>query len=205
MIGPMILAAAVFDEDGLDKLAALKVRDSKKLSVKRRLHLEPLIKEISVDWKVKEVSPGEIDSMRKTVSLNQIEAEKTCEMLLKLNCQLSKITVDACDSKAYRYGGRIVKYFNKCYPEYRLPELVSEHGADDRYLEASAASVLAKVARDKSVEELKLVYGDFGSGYPSDEATRVWLKKYLGKPLPEIVRKSWNTVNKASQSSISDF
>ncbi|MCD6381520.1 MAG: ribonuclease HII, partial [Candidatus Aenigmarchaeota archaeon] len=59
------------------------------------------------------------------------------------------------------------------------------------------ASILAKVMRDRLIEDIKRKHGiEFGNGYPSNELTqkflRDWFKKY--KTFPEFVRKSWITV-----------
>jgi len=49
------------------------------------------------------------------------------------------------------------------------------------------------VERDREIAELASVYGDFGSGYPSDARTMDFLQKCLEKTweYPEFVRKSW--------------
>ena len=59
----------------------------------------------------------------------------------------------------------------------------------------SAASVVAKVERDRSVAELREEHGDFGSGYPSDPATKRFFSEWLRarRELPDFTRKSWKT------------
>ncbi|RLE62603.1 MAG: ribonuclease HII, partial [Thermoprotei archaeon] len=60
----------------------------------------------------------------------------------------------------------------------------------------SAASVIAKVIRDTEVEKLSRIYGDIGSGYPSDPKTIGFLKKVLKSGvIPPFVRRSWRTVD----------
>ena len=50
-----------------------------------------------------------------------------------------------------------------------LAESVAEHKADENHPEVSAASIIAKVTRDRAVEQLSKDIGiDLGSGYPSD-------------------------------------
>ena len=77
-------------------------------------------------------------------------------------------------------------------------KIVAEHRADEKYIPVAAASILAKVLRDEHIELLKKVYGDLGSGYPSDPRTRNWLKRYYEEhgELPPIVRRSWSTIKK---------
>jgi len=204
VVGPMVLSCALFDEDGLDMLEELNVRDSKKIARDRRNHLYPLIKETAIEYKIKAVQPGEIDRYRRNGSLNQLEAHTTARLILSLENTPSKITVDACDSVARDYRLRVLKELDNLNPGFDIPEVCSEHKADDRYLEVGAASVLAKVKRDNIIDKLKKDYGDFGSGYPADEATKKWLKT-LSKPLPPIIRKTWNTLNNRSQTSLSEY
>ena len=62
------------------------------------------------------------------------------------------------------------------------------------HVSVSAASILAKVSREEEIEKLKLQYGDFGSGYPSDPVTKEFLKN-KGKEFKNtgLFRKSWQT------------
>ena len=57
-------------------------------------------------------------------------------------------------------------------------------------------------------EKLKKKYGDFGSGYPSDPKTQMFLKKNW-KKYPEIFRQSWASYKKYSgvkgQKKLGDF
>ncbi|MGZ4850241.1 MAG: ribonuclease HII, partial [Candidatus Bathyarchaeia archaeon] len=63
----------------------------------------------------------------------------------------------------------------------------------------SAASIIAKVERDREIDSLKSEYGDFGSGYLTDSKTMIFLKKLLEKngDYPSFVRKSWKPAKRA--------
>jgi ribonuclease HII len=184
----------------------MKVRDSKRLTPSRREHLEPLIKDIALEWAVAYIEPAEIDLLRKTISLNAIEAIKSAEMIIALRSRPSKIIIDAADSVEANYDRRIREALAVAEPSYRIPQLVCEHRADDNYPEVSAASIIAKVARDRAIEGLKLEYGDFGSGYPSDPATQEFMAKISrGADCPECVRQSWSTFQRGKQTSIGDW
>jgi ribonuclease HII len=52
---------------------------------------------------------------------------------------------------------------------------------------------MAKVERDKEIAALKDMYGDFGSGYLTDQRTMRFLKQWIQKhdEYPNCVRKSW--------------
>ena len=75
-------------------------------------------------------------------------------------------------------------------------DIIAEHFADRKYIVVSAASIVAKTYRERHISELKKMYGDFGSGYPSAPQTISWIKNFYSREghLPPIVRKSWKTV-----------
>ena len=74
-----------------------------------------------------------------------------------------------------------------------------EHKADRLFPIVSAASIIAKVERDREVAALREAYGDFGSGYLTDEKTMVFLKHLLddADDYPSFVRKSWKPAKRA--------
>ncbi|HJJ41272.1 MAG TPA: ribonuclease HII, partial [Methanocorpusculum sp.] len=79
------------------------------------------------------------------------------------------------------------------------------------YAVVGAASIVAKVTRDRIIEELKAEFGEIGSGYPSDAKTVTFLTEYIkehGAP-PSCARKSWQTVtdilSKSAQKNLFDF
>jgi ribonuclease HII len=113
--------------------------------------------------------------------------------------------VDAGDVDAERFGRRVAD---------RLgfdPEIEAAHGADEDSPIVGAASVVAKVARDAHVEGIAAEYGEFGSGYPSDDRTREFLRRYVDEhgELPPFARSSWSTCEDvlaaAEQSNLSEF
>ena len=88
-------------------------------------------------------------------------------------------------------------------------QLIVEHKADVNYIVASAASVVAKVIRDRHIEHLKSEIGvDFGSGYMSDPKTQEFLKKYY-KTHSYLFRRSWqsykNVEDAAKQKKLGEF
>jgi ribonuclease HII len=95
--------------------------------------------------------------------------------------------VDASDVLADRFREHIAE---------RLAfevKIVSEHKADFKYPVVSAASIIAKVERDKAIQELSEKYGEIGSGYVADPKTIAFLKRWLAThgSYPWFVRKSW--------------
>jgi ribonuclease HII len=78
--------------------------------------------------------------------------------------------------------------------------LVCENYADINYPVVSAASIIAKVDRDATIEELKQKLGyDFGVGYTHDTRTIDFLIKLAdqdGGRLPTFVRHTWDTAER---------
>ncbi|MCL5949080.1 MAG: ribonuclease HII, partial [Candidatus Bathyarchaeota archaeon] len=78
-------------------------------------------------------------------------------------------------------------------------KIIAQHKADRIFPVVSAASVIAKVERDREIANLQVEYGDFGSGYLTDEKTMVFLKRLLEEngDYPSFIRKSWKPAKRA--------
>ena len=83
--------------------------------------------------------------------------------------------VDAADTIEHRFGNHI----RECLKT--KTKIISKHKADRIFPIVSAASIIAKVERDREVASLKYKYGDFGTGYLTDEKTMVFLRGLLKK------------------------
>jgi ribonuclease HII len=193
-IGPLVIAGVLMREEEMPRLVALGVKDSKLLSARRREVLAPQIKQIAKDYSVVKLTPAQIDDVvlnrRKLRRLNWLEAQAMAEVIAAL--RPDKAYVDASDVLEDRFKAHILE----CLP-FRIP-IVSEHKADRTYPIVSAASIIAKVERDAEIADLARVYGDFGSGYPSDPRTAGFLRRCLARTgeYPEFVRKSWKPVKR---------
>lgn len=193
-IGPLVIAGVLMDEGDLPKLVELGVKDSKLLSAHRREVLAPEIKRVARSYEVVKLSPQQIDDVvlngRKLRRLNWLEAQTMAKVIEAL--RPDKAYVDASDVLEERFKADILD----CLP-FRIP-IVSEHKADRTYPIVSAASIIAKVERDREIAELAKVHGDFGSGYPADPRTTGFLQQCLKKTgeYPDFVRRSWKPVKK---------
>ena len=191
VIGPLVVAGVSIDDCLLKKLQSL-VKDSKQLSPKRREKLYPLIKKLCRKIVVEIIDPNEIDRWITSFKggLNLLEAEVFSRIINELNADL--VYVDSCDVKPQRFSDRIKR---KITPGIKV---VSENKADEKYAIVSAASIVAKVLRDREIEKLKSVYGEIGSGYPSDWKTINFLKKYYVEKgsFPPFTRKSYKTIQR---------
>jgi ribonuclease HII len=104
-----------------------------------------------------------------------------------------EVYVDAADVLEHRFKNHI----KECLKI--ETKIVSKHKADKIFPVVSAASIIAKVERDREIASLRLEYGDFGSGYLTDEKTMVFLRQLLEKndEYPSCVRKSWKPAKRA--------
>jgi ribonuclease HII len=193
-IGPLVIAGVLMNEDDLPRLVELGVKDSKLLSAHRREVLVPEIERVARSFEVVKLSPRQIDEVvlngRKLRRLNWLEAQTMAKVIEAL--RPDKAYVDASDVLEDRFKADILD----CLP-FKIA-LVSEHKADRTYSVVSAASIIAKVERDREIAELIKVHGDFGSGYPSDPRTMSFLERCLKKTerCPDFVRKSWKPVKR---------
>jgi ribonuclease HII len=200
VLGPLVVAGISITAE--KRLADLGVKDSKLLSVKERERVYPLIrKRCKVATAI--ITAQEIDAIRTEMTMNGAVARAHARVIGQL--APSRAYVDACDVNCFRYAEMVKAHLSPpC-------EIVSEHHADEKFIVVSAASIVAKVIRDREISKLAKKYGDIGSGYPSDPVTIRWLTAYIGDhpSPPPIARRSWKTVGallaKKSQRSLLDF
>jgi len=192
VIGPLVVAGIRIEEEKLDQLRSLGVKDSKKLSPEARLKLSIEIPEIVDEYHIVELEAAHLDRVvnhsPKFQRLNLLEARAMAEVIEKLKPHL--VYVDASDTRPERFKNNILENLSF------KPRVVSEHHADEKYPSVSAASILAKVRRDSRIEELRKEYGNIGSGYAHDPITVRFLSEYylMNQDFPPIVRRSWKTL-----------
>ncbi len=201
VIGDMFIVGLVVDEGSLSHLRSLGVKDSKSLTPKAREDLLTDIVAYARFIVVTRVTPDEIDR----VSLNALFRDRVKRLLVmvknKVGC-VDRVVIDLAGSE-----GDLRSFLSRLCPN---TSLIAEYKADAKYVEVSAASIVAKVLRDKHIKRLSAIYGDLGSGYPSDPKTIKWLREWYRRhgSLPPIVRKKWVTVRKVlrlRQRSLDEF
>lgn len=206
VIGSMFIGGFMVDEEDLNKVEDLGVKDSKKLSDKKRESLAKELREMG-DPFLKEITASEIDELREVMTLNEIEIQGFTEVIERSDAD--KIIVDLPEPD----GDRFIRKMKKELPaKFGDRDFTAEHEADDNFPIVSAASIIAKSARENHVDELKRKYGyDFKSGYPHDSPTIEFLEKYVEEKgeLPKEARRSWSTAERilkeAEQSGLGDF
>jgi len=180
LIGSMFVALVVAESSQLEKLVTLGLKDSKVLSPNKRKYFYNLILKTSKLVLVKEVKVEEID--RESVSELTIRA--MAELLRKA---LEEVEIDEVCVDIVGNGKKQEEELKKIFPNVKVLKK-----AEAKCPAVAAASVVAKEMRERHLSRLKAVYGDFGSGYPSDPKTLSWLERV--ESLPPIVRKKWKTV-----------
>ncbi|MFB6192853.1 MAG: ribonuclease HII, partial [Candidatus Nanohaloarchaea archaeon] len=206
VIGSMFIGGFMIDEERIDEIEELGVKDSKKLSEKKRESIRDQLEKHGEAF-LKEVKAEEIDELRSVMSLNEIEVKAFTDVIGRTDAD--KVIVDLPEPNAERF---INKLKDQLPDRFADVDFVAEHGADDTYPVVSAASIVAKSARESHVDDLKKKYGyDFASGYPHDRPTISFLEKYVEEKgeLPEETRKSWSTAERilkeASQKDLGSF
>jgi ribonuclease HII len=200
VLGPMVIAAVGVSSE--DVFAGCEVADSKMLSPLMRERLYAIIRKRFRVATVR-IDAHEIDEIRRGMTMNACVARAHAQVIDKLSPSVAY--VDACDVNSFRYAEMV-----KCHLEQRC-EIISEHKADQNFKVVSAASIIAKVTRDRAIVTLSKKYGEIGSGYPSDPVTIAYLSAYIDehKCPPPIARKSWKTITamigKKQQSKLSQF
>jgi ribonuclease HII len=193
-IGPLVIAGVLFEEETLPTLKELGVRDSKKLSSKKRKILAEEIEKLAVNYKVFELQPRDIDKVvfrsQPLRRLNYLETMIMAKLIRELRPDI--VHMDPPDVDSIRCAKQVQSVI-----KYKL-EIKCEPKADDKYVSTGAASIMAKVLRDQRVSELRDKYGDFNSGYASDKKTQRFIQEYFSKnkECPDFIRASWKTVQR---------
>jgi ribonuclease HII len=203
VLGPMVAAAVRAAPENFPEGLA----DSKRLSPERREELDAVLRECDgVRVATAVVSVARIDAPE--TDMNSLGVEAQAEAIAGVAVDGDEAVVDAADVSEARFGRRVRDSLTEAGLSVSVQ---AEHGADDTYELVSAASVVAKVERDRLVEELAAEYGDVGSGYPSDPTTRQFLADYVADhgDLPDCARRSWSTCEdllaSAEQSGLDEF
>jgi ribonuclease HII len=188
VMGPLVVAGVAIESDV--PLRQLNCRDSKKLSPERREALAPEIEKVAQSHLI--VIPAErIDVMRAEMTLNDFEAKLFAEVIEKLHPETAYVDAADVDEIEFKRSVRRELAFDV--------EIVSQHNADELFPVVSAASILAKVCRDREMRRIEGVIGrTIGSGYASDSDTIAFLEAWIREhgSLPPHTRASWDTARR---------
>ncbi|MBD3303592.1 ribonuclease HII [Candidatus Woesearchaeota archaeon] len=188
-----MMCGVLIDEKDEAKLRSIGAKDSKLLTPRTREILFDQIKGMVKAHKIIITSPAEIDKvlLSKDSNLNWLEADISAKIINALKPDKAILDCPSPNIPAY-----------KAYVKKKLDNkkviIVAEHKADVKFPVVSAASIIAKVTRDREIEKIKKKIGiDCGSGYPSDEITKEFLEKHY-KDFPDIFRKTWSSYKRVA-------
>ena len=147
LCGPVVAAAVILHRDAVIE----GLNDSKKLTEKKRNLLFDVIKEKALAYAIAEASPEEIDE------INILNAS-----MLAMRRAVEALPVPA----------DFALIDGNCSRGFNIPtETVV--GGDAKSMSIAAASILAKVTRDRQCEELDKLYPEYGiakhKGYPTKD------------------------------------
>jgi ribonuclease HII len=188
VIGPMVIAGVTLKQRLCHRLAEIGVRDSKLCSRKEREGLYESILRIVENVHTVVISPAEIDAalFSATMNLNSLELRYQAAVIDALFPD--RVVLDCPEVNTVAYAEKL-----RLLLANPSIEIIAENKADVNHPIVSAASIVAKVTRDREIERIKEGIGiDFGSGYPGDPKTR----RFLGEAGPDhahILRRSWKT------------
>lgn len=198
VLGPMVAACVAGDPADLPE----DIDDSKRLSPERR---EAIAETVRSDPRFRVgLAHVDIERIDGGLDMNTLTVEAHAAALADAGAT-GRGWCDAADTKPERFARRVADAHGGNLT------VEAEHGADEAYAIVSAASVVAKVERDAAVAAISEAHGEVGSGYPSDPATRKFLREYVREhgSLPDCARSSWSTaadvLAAAEQSSLDSF
>lgn len=171
LMGNVVAACVVLDP----KRPIEGLNDSKKLSAKKREALEGVIKERALAYGIGQCSPREID--RLNILEASMEAMRRAYRAMALECELMLIDGNRVPKGLTLKGQAVVK-------------------GDARVAEISAASILAKVERDRQMIELDRMHPEYGfaghKGYPTADH----LQRLQELPILDCYRRSYAPVRR---------
>ena len=145
LAGPLVVGAVVLPDEKPEWV--LELKDSKKLSAKKREKLNEVILEGALATGLGWVSASELDEFGISEAL-RVATKRAVKSVQSLHASFSQIVIDG--KVNFLKGTALEKYVST------MPK------ADDLVKEVSAASIIAKVARDRYMVELSELYPEYG-------------------------------------------
>lgn len=170
LVGAVVTAAVILDP----ARPIVGLADSKKLSEKRRLALYDEIIEKALSWSLGRAEPEEIDKIN-ILHATMLAMQRA---VAGLSVVPEYVLIDG----------------NRC-PALPMPSLAVVKG-DSRVAEISAASILAKVTRDREMAELDLCFPQYGFAQHKGYPTAFHLEKLAEHGATEHHRRSFGPVKR---------
>jgi ribonuclease HII len=155
LCGIVVAAAVILPKSAISRCAEWGIKDSKKLSASQRERLVPQIQQVAIAYQIGVASVAEIDE------LNILQAS-----LLAMQRAIAGLAVPP---ELCLVDG------NQQIPNLDFPQQTLIKG-EDRAISIAAASILAKVWRDRAMTELGLIYPHYQLAKNKGYGTAVHLK-----------------------------
>lgn len=161
--GPLVVACVVFSAKSLENKQLKIVKDSKQISSQKREELFEIICKNCLNWSIGIVSEREIDK----IGLTKTTLKAIKKALDALSLKPDFLLIDALS------GNKKELSFEISYQTFVK--------GDEKIFSIAAASILAKVSRDRILKKLALVYPQYGFEENKGYGTKLHqeaLKKY---------------------------
>ncbi|MBO1926643.1 ribonuclease HII [Thiomicrorhabdus sp. 6S2-11] len=169
LVGDVVAAAVILPED-----CQLPLNDSKKLSEKKREALFSEIKQQAIAYSIQKASPQEIDE------LNILQAT-----MLAMSRAIEEVAQQSAFDLAMIDGNRCPKTTHPC---------VAIVKGDSKVPAISAASILAKVYRDRQMKDLDKQHPEYGFAQHKGYPTPAHLERLKSLPILAEYRRSFKPV-----------
>ncbi len=187
LAGPVVAAAVILDPER----PVLGLADSKALDATERTRLSVLVQQQSLGWCVAVASPNEIDA------INILQAT----MLAMRRALLGLL--GSTSAEGGRYGPVRVGVDGNRLPSLEgidgIAEAVAIVKGDATQPAISAASILAKTARDRVMEQLDTRYPEYGFAIHKGYPTPAHLAALKAHGASSVHRRSFGPVKSAAR------
>ena len=170
LFGPVFAGAVILSKENEKYLLSQGMKDSKKLSPRKRHNLVPLIKTNSIAWAIGQASAREIDSH----GIREATEKAMLRALEKFSFPPDLILVDGILPMRLWPG----KQKTQVRGESHFPSI-------------AAASVLAKEARDELIKRLAPIYSLYGLEKNKGYGTEIHRTKLIKEGATRLHRKSF--------------
>lgn len=177
LAGPLVVGAVILPEVWPEWVASL--RDSKKLTAKRRAELSKIILTEAPATGLGWVTPEELDAKGISEAL-RLATRRAVEEAQKRRVSFSQIIIDG--KVNFLKGTALEGYVSTAIK------------ADDLIKEVSAASIIAKVARDNYMKELAVEFPGYGFEKNAGYGTAAHLKAISELGISPVHRKSFEPI-----------
>jgi len=169
--GPIVAAGVVFAK----KITLKDVRDSKKLTAKKRKELSEIIKDKAIAWTVQSVEHCQIDE----IGVGKANALVIDKVINGLNIRPDYALIDKATVTEYKI---------------KIPWETIIKG-DNKIISIAAASILAKEYRDDLMVKLAEKYPQYGFEIHKGYGTKLHREKLAECDICEIHRKSYRPIS----------